>query len=410
MDRKTISRVARILVLVMMEGVSSYPFSMAVAAEVGKDTAHRAEKVSSGEGGASKDGAEHRGAGGGNRGGGRRGNGAVAVRVVSAQLGVMDRTIDALGTVVPISTVTVRSRVEGVLEQIYFQEGQRVEKGHVLAQIERAPLEVQKKQIEGLVQKDQALLTNAKLDLARYQTLVAQEAGTKQQRDTQLALVRQLEGTLKTDQAQLDNARLQLGYTRITAPISGRIGLKQLDVGNLIKAGDASILGVITQLSPMTVVFSIPQNQLSSVLPLMEGKTKLLVEAYDSQLVTRLASGTLMAVDSQIDPTTGTIKLKARFDNKDHRLFPNQFVNVTLHFEHLANVITLPAAAVQHDSKGAYLFVLKPDQTVAVRQVKEGLSRAGQVVIAQGITPGEQVVIEGVDGLRDGAKVKVITQ
>lgn len=364
--------------------------------------------------GASKEanGSQGSGSGGGKKGGrGGRFQGPIPVRVVAAQLGEMDRTIEALGTVTPVSTVTVRvhSGVEGTLQRIAFQEGQKVKAGDVLAEIDPSLLAIQVRQAEGTVQKDQATLNNAKADFIRYQTLAAQDSGSKQQRDTQAALVSQLEGTLKIDRAQLDNARLQLSYARIKAPISGRIGLRQLDVGNLVRSSDANPLAVITQLSPITVVFSIPQDRLPLIVPAMEKHEALEVKAYDRDASALRATGTLMAVDNQVDVTTGTVKLKARFDNVDNALFPNQFVNIGLRVEHLKGLIVLPMAAVQHGTPGAFVYVVNADQTVSIRVVTEGLTQAGQVAITKGLAVGESVVIEGIDNLREGAKVNVIT-
>ncbi len=363
---------------------------------------------------ASKEGHANKGSdGGGRRGRGGAAGGVVPVRVANVYTGEMDRIIEALGTVTPLNTVTVRSRVDGILEKVLFKEGQLVKVGQWLAQIDPVPLSLQVQQAEGVVQRDIALLQNAKADLIRYETLAQQDSGSKQQRDTQAALVKQYEATLKVNRALLENARVQRAYTRIVAPVSGRIGLRQIDPGNLIKAGDAGALAVITQLSPIAVLFSVPQDRLAEILAAEQQTPRLPVILYDRDASSPKAEGELLAIDNQIDINTGTVKLKAQFhnainDNVPGMLFPNQFINVGLKVEHLKNVSLIPVEALQKGSTGSFVYVVKPDQTVTVRPITTGLSRAGKIMITKGLVVGELVVVEGIDRLREGSKVKVV--
>lgn len=331
------------------------------------------------------------------------------VRAVPASTQDMEVFLSGLGTVTPISSVMVRSRVDGQLVRIAFQEGQNVSAGDLLAEIDPRPFEVQVKLAEGQLARDLALLKNAELDLERYRTLLAQDSIAKQQVDTQDALVRQYRGTVRVDEGQLDNARLQLSYTRISAPVAGRIGLRQVDVGNMIRASDANGLAVITQLQPVDVVFSIPQDSLPQVMKRLHGGDKLRVEAYGREQLSRLASGTLLTVDNQIDPATGTIKLKARLSNEASRLFPNQFVNVRMRVETIRDATVVPSASIQHGTLGAYVFVVKPDATVTVRPVKPGPVQGDMTVAETGVTPGELVVVDGLDKLKEGASVEVVS-
>ncbi|MDQ8034226.1 multidrug transporter subunit MdtA [Bordetella genomosp. 1] len=350
----------------------------------------------------------------GRRGGGMAGGPAammnmpVPVKVAAARSQDFDIVLRALGTVTAYNTVTVRSRVEGELVKVNFQEGQFVKAGDVLAQVDPRPYEVALAQAQGTQQQNQAQLENARRDLQRYQTLFKQDSIARQQLDTQAALVRQYEGTVKSDQAAVDNAKLQLTYSRITAPIAGRLGLRQVDQGNLVSSGDTNGLVVITQTDPISVLFTLPETQLPDVLAqLREGRT-LQVQAYDRADIRQIATGELETVDNQIDVTTGTVKLKARFANADQQLFPNQFVNVRLLVERRANVTAIPTVAVQQGSVGSFVFVVQEDKTVAVRPLKLGTIDQGWVAVNEGIKPGEQVVVEGTDRLRTGSKVDVV--
>jgi membrane fusion protein, multidrug efflux system len=332
---------------------------------------------------------------------------ATPVVAASATTGDIDLIINGLGTVTPLRTVTVRSRVDGELVRVLFQEGQIVRQGQLLAEIDSRSFQVQLDQAEGQLARDRALLENARLDLERYQTLFKQDSIAKQQVDTQASLVRQYEGAVQVDRSQIDSARLQLAYARITAPISGRIGLRLVDPGNIVRAGDASGLVVITQLDPVAVVFTVPQDMLPALMKRIASGDKLPVEAWDREQKARLAAGTLASADNQVDPQTGTVKLKAQFANGDASLFPNQFVNVRMKLDTLKNTIVVPAAAVQRGSQGMFVYVVGPDQTVALRPVKLGPLDAQRQAIAEGLAAGELVVTDGTDRLRPGAQVEV---
>lgn len=332
------------------------------------------------------------------------------VRTTLAALGNLDVTLRAIGTVVPLNTVTVRSRVQGELVEVLFEEGQYVEAGQLLARIDPRPYEAQLAQAEGQQQQNLALLRNAELDLKRYQTLYKQDSIARQQLDSQQALVRQYQGTVKVDQGRVDDARLQLSFTRIEAPLSGRIGLRAVDPGNLVSSTDADGIAVITQVKPISVLFSIPESQLDPVMQQVRAGRKLVVQAWDREETRVLATGTLATVDNRIDTATGTLRLRAVFDNDDEALFPNQFVNVRLRVRTLRDVLTIPADAVQYGSRGTYVYVVTPEQKASVRLLKLGPQEDGRVAVLEGLAEGEQVVLEGLDRLSEGRAVQVVAE
>lgn len=332
----------------------------------------------------------------------------VPVRTEVARIEDLDIYLRGLGTVTAFNTVTVRSRVQGEIIAVQFKEGEQVQAGTLLAEIDPRSFKVALNQAMGVLQQDQAQLTNAKRDLERYKKLRQQDSIAPMILDTQQSLVQKLEGVIKSDQAAVDNAQLQLDYTRITAPISGRLGLRRVDAGNLVVANDPQGMVVITQTRPIAVVFTLAENDLPAVRQAMTGAQTLQVEAYDRADLVRLAQGTLLTVDNQIDVTTGTIKLKAEFKNETDALFPNQFVNVRMKVRTDKSVLTIPAGALQQGNQGAFLYVILPDDTAAVKQVKVGARSGDRVAILEGLMAGDRVVLEGTDRLRAGAKVRVI--
>jgi multidrug efflux system membrane fusion protein len=332
---------------------------------------------------------------------------AVPVTVVAARAGDIPVILRGLGTVAPFNNVTVKSRVDGQLIAVHFQEGQFVHQGDRLADIDPRPFQVQLEAAEGQLARDQAQLNDAKVNLARYQALWEAQVIAKQQLDTQAASVGQFEGAIQADQSAIDNAKLQLTYSHITAPLSGRIGLRLVDVGNMVHAADANGIATIAQLQPTAVLFTIPADSLPPVLRKLQAGAKLRVDAYDREDRNRIASGTLLTVDNQIDPTTGTSRLKAEFQNTDNALFPNQFVNCRLLLDTKHNVVIVPAPAIQRGPSGAYIYVINADQTAAVREVTTGLSEGNDVEIVSGLHGGDKVVIDGQDKLQPGSKVEV---
>ncbi len=317
----------------------------------------------------------------------------------------LDLFLNGLGTVTAFNTVTIRSRVEGELVRVAFTEGQMVQKGDLLAEIDPRPFQVQLAQAEGQLAKDEAALSVAKLSLDRYNALAPSRAVTPQQVDEQVALVKQSEGAIQTDRSAIDNAKLQLTYCRIIAPISGRIGLRLVDPGNIVRANDPSGLAVITQLQPIALVFTIPQDEIGRVQKKLHEGQELTVEAYNRDFSDRLATGKLLAIDNQVDSTTGTVRLKAVFENEDNMLFPNQFVNARLLVDVQRNAVTAPLAAVQRGPESMFVYVVKSDETVELRKVVTGPAEGDEISIAEGLAPYELVVTDGIDKLQPGAKV-----
>jgi multidrug efflux system membrane fusion protein len=343
-------------------------------------------------------------------GGAARAPMAIPVVAAKARQGDIGVFITGLGAVIPIYTVTVRSQISGYLMKVAYKEGDTVHQGDLLAEIDSRPYQVILEQAEAGLAKDQANLDNARVDLARYQTLVPLKAVPEQQLATQAALVKQFEGTVKVDQAQVDAAKLNLVYCHIVAPITGRVGLRLVDPGNYVTPNDSTGLVVIAQIQPISVIFTLAEDQLPVVLKKLHAGARLSVDAYDREGLEsgrpRIAQGWLATVDNQIDPTTGTVKLRANFDNKDGGLFPNQFVNARLLIEEKQGATLIPTAAVQRNSQITYVYLVKPDSTVTVRPVKIGTTEGDNSEITSGIVAGDGVVMTGVDKLQEGSKVR----
>jgi membrane fusion protein, multidrug efflux system len=342
---------------------------------------------------------------------GRAGQGAVAVSVATADAGDIQVKIPALGTVTPLATVTVRTQITGTLQKIFFTEGQFVHQGDALAQIDPRPYEAALQQMEGNLKRDQALLANARVDLKRYEGLVKEDSVAEQQLDTQRALVDQLVGTIQADEGQVKTAQVNLVYTHVIAPVTGRVGLRQVDQGNYVTPGDANGIVLINQLQPITVIFSIPEDNVSAVMKRVQSGATLPVEAFDRTNATKIADGKLLTVDNSIDITTGTIKLRAQFDNTDSSLFPNQFVNIQLLQDVLTNQITMPNAAVRRGAPNGvattFVYLVNPDSTVSVRPVTLGVVDGERVAVTAGLKVGDVVVTEGGDRLREGAQIQL---
>ncbi|HXN48052.1 MAG TPA: MdtA/MuxA family multidrug efflux RND transporter periplasmic adaptor subunit [Bryobacteraceae bacterium] len=333
----------------------------------------------------------------------------VPVAVAPAVRGDIPVYLEGLGSVTPFYTVSVHTRVDGQLMNVFFKEGQFVNVGDTLVEIDPRPFQVMLEQAEGQMAHDQALLANANVDLTRYKTLLAQDAIPEQQLATQGATVKQYDGAIKTDQGVIDNAKLQIAYCHLTAPISGRIGLRLVDPGNIVHASDANPLLVITQMQPITVIFTLPEDSLPPVLQKLRAGAKLTVDAYNRDKSRKLASGTLLTTDNQIDQTTGTLKLRAVFENKDSMLFPQQFVNVRLLVELKKQQVIVPSVAIQRGSQGTYVYAVNPDSTAAVKVITTGISEAGNTSVESGLEAGQNVVIDGADKLQPGTKVTVRT-
>jgi len=336
-----------------------------------------------------------------------RGAGPVPIVAAEARKGDIGVYFTGLGAVTPIYTVTIKSQIAGYLTQVLYKEGQTVHKGDLLAEIDPRPYQVMLENAEAGLFRDQANLENAKVDLKRYQTLVPLRAVPEQQLATQEALVKSDEGVVKTDQAQMDTAKLDLVYCHITAPITGRVGLRLVDPGNYVTPNDATGLVVITQVEPISVIFTLPEDQLPAVQQRLSAGARLRVDAFDREMKTRIAQGWLATMDNEIDPTTGTVKLRANFDNRDGKLFPNQFVNARVLVEEKQGVTLILSAAVQRNSQVTYVYLVKPDSTVTVRNITIGTSEGDEAEVTSGLKPGDVVVMTGVDKLQEGSKVRV---
>ena len=332
---------------------------------------------------------------------------AIPVGAVPAKKNDFNLYIIGLGTVTPVNTVTLRTRVDGQLMEVLFEEGQTVRSGDLMARIDPRPFEVQLLQAEGQMARDLAQLKNAHVDLERFKLLWEQDSIAKQQLDSQEALIGQLEGAIKIDEGQIQSAKLQLVYSRITAPISGRVGLRLVDAGNIVHANDVNGLAVITQLQPITVVFSIPEDSLPPVLAALKAGKRLPVEVFNREQTKKLATGSLLTVDNQIDQNTGTVRLKATFENKDNELFPNQFVNARLLIDVKKDAIVAPSVAIQRGPQGPYMYVIKPDRTVTIHPINIGDIQGSDVAVNSGLSEGDLVVVDGAERLREGVSVEL---
>jgi multidrug efflux system membrane fusion protein len=339
----------------------------------------------------------------------RGAGGGTPVVAATAVKGDVKVTYDALGSVTPLATITVKSQVNGQLMRIGYEEGQIVHKDDFLAQIDPRPFEATLRQTEGTLARDQALLEEARIDLKRYETLVAQDSIAQQQYDAQKALVHQDEGTVKTDQGVVETAKLNLMYSHIVSPVAGRVGLRLVDPGNYVQTSDSGGVVVITQIDPISVIFSVPEDNVPQIMARMQAGASLEVIAFDRSGTSQLAVGKVATIDNQIDTSTGTVKLRAMFDNKEFKLFPNQFVNAHLLVDTLHDALVIPSSAILRGAPGTYVYVIKPDNTVTVRPVKLGPSQGERQSVVAGLTAGESVVIDGTDKLREGAKITLPT-
>jgi multidrug efflux system membrane fusion protein len=330
---------------------------------------------------------------------------AVSVAVAPVQKQDVPVYLSGLGSVTAFNTANIKSRVDGQIMKVNVREGQHVRQGELLIEIDSRPFEVQVEQLQAQLFRDQAQLRDAKLNLERYQALIPSGSIAQQQVDTQKALVDQLDGTVRNDQAQIDSAKLNITYSRITAPFSGRIGLRQVDPGNIVHASDTNPMLILTQLQPIAVIFTLPEDVLPRVAQQMR-KGSLEVDAFSRDDQTKLATGKLLTIDNQIDPTTGTAKLKAVFDNKESKLWPNQFVNADLLVETRKNSIVLPTAAILRGPQGPYVYAVNPDKTVQDKQVTIALTQGDVTVVSDGLNPGETVVTDGQDKLQRGSRIE----
>ena len=385
------SRWAAVLVVAIVAGTAYWFWQGREAANSGAPTAS---------------GARQQGPGGGRPG--RVGAARPPVQAATATSEAVPRYLFGLGTVTAANTVTVRSRVDGQLLAIHFTEGQQVKAGDLLAEIDPSQFKVALAQAEGQLAKDRATLANARRDLARYQQLVKTNLVSRQELDTQQSLVSETQGTIKADEAAVASAQLQLDWSRITAPIDGRVGLKQVDIGNQIASGDTTGIVVLTQTHPIDVVFTLPENQIATVVQAQKAGKKLAVEAWDRTNKQKISEGSLLSLDNQIDVTTGTIKLKARFNNQDDALFPNQFVNARMLVDTEQNAVVIPTAALQMGNEGHFVWVLNDENKVSKHTVTPGIQDSLKVVINAGLSAGDRVVTDGIDRLTEGAKVEVV--
>ncbi|UTX61913.1 MdtA/MuxA family multidrug efflux RND transporter periplasmic adaptor subunit [Klebsiella michiganensis] len=385
------SRWAAVLVVAIVAGAAYWFWQGREAANSGAPTAS---------------GARQQGPGGGRPG--RFGAALAPVQAATATSEAVPRYLSGLGTVTAANTVTVRSRVDGQLLAIHFTEGQQVKAGDLLAEIDPSQFKVALAQAEGQLAKDRATLANARRDLARYQQLVKTNLVSRQELDTQQSLVSETQGTIKADEAAVASAQLQLDWSRITAPIDGRVGLKQVDIGNQIASGDTTGIVVLTQTHPIDVVFTLPENQIATVVQAQKAGKKLAVEAWDRTNKQKISEGSLLSLDNQIDATTGTIKLKARFTNLDDALFPNQFVNARMLVDTEQNAVVIPTAALQMGNEGHFVWVLNDENKVSKHTVTPGIQDSLKVVINAGLSAGDRVVTDGIDRLTEGAKVEVV--
>jgi multidrug efflux system membrane fusion protein len=333
--------------------------------------------------------------------------GLQTVGAATVTLGDIREIVNALGTVTPLATVTVQTQINGQLTQVGYTEGQLVNKGDFIAQIDQRPYEILKEQYEGQLAHDQGLLAQAQMDLARYQLLAQQNSIAKQQAEDQVFIVQQYAGSVKQDQGLVDSENLNIAYCHIISPVTGRVGLRLVDPGNYIQTTGSTGLAVITQLQPITVIFSVPEDDLPEIMPQLNAGAVLPVTAYDRANLHELAAGQVLAVDNQVDTTTGTVKVRAQFDNSDNKLFPSQFVNARLLVTTLKNVVTVPTSAIQRGAPGAYVYVINADDTVSVRQIATSAVDGNMTAVNSGLSAGERVVVDGTDRLRDGLRVIV---